>query len=64
MRLNIVVVVVVVLTFGALVANPKKILYTVANPDRGLPDREKKKKRKSLAAHYSPLHAARSEEMK
>ena len=30
------------LTFSALVANPKKLLYTVANhPDRGLLNREK-----------------------
>ena len=33
------------LTFSALVANPKKLLYTVANPARGLLDREKKTKR-------------------
>ena len=33
------------LTFSVLVANPKKLLfYTVANPARGLPNREKKKK--------------------
>ena len=32
------------LTFSALVANPKKLLYTVANPARGLLNREKKKK--------------------
>ena len=37
------------LTFSALVANPKKttVLYTVANPARGLLNREKKKKKKS-----------------
>ena len=35
------------LTFSALVANPKKLLYTVANPARGLLNREKKKKKKS-----------------
>ena len=34
------------LTFSALVANPKKLLYTVANPARGLLNREKKKKEK------------------
>ena len=33
--------------FSALVANPNKLLYTVANPARGLLNREKKK---SLAA--------------
>ena len=38
------------LTFSALVANPRKLLYTVANPARGLLNREKKKKKKSLAA--------------
>ena len=32
------------LTFSALVANPKKLLYTVANPARGLLNREKNKK--------------------
>ena len=34
------------LTFSALVANPKKLLYTVANRARGLLNREKKKKEK------------------
>ena len=34
------------LTFSALVANPKKLLYTVANLARGLLNREKKKKKK------------------
>ena len=34
------------LTFSALVANPKKLLYTVANLARGLLNREKKKKEK------------------
>ena len=33
------------LTFSALVANPKKLLYTVANPARGLLNREKRKKK-------------------
>ena len=32
------------LTFSAWVANPKKLLYTVANPARGLLNRKKKKK--------------------
>ena len=32
------------LTFSALVANPKKLLYTVANHARGLLDREKNTK--------------------
>ena len=35
------------LTFSVLVANPKKLLYTVANPARGLLDREKRTKEKS-----------------
>ena len=49
------------LIFSALVANPrKKLLYTVANPARGLLNREKK--RKSLAAPPPPPpRAARSE---
>ena len=34
------------LLFLTLVANPKKPLYTVANPARGLLNREKKKKEK------------------
>ena len=34
------------LTFSALAANPKKLLYTVANPARGLLNREKKKRKK------------------
>ena len=32
------------LTFSVLVVNPKKLLYTVANPARGLPKREKRTK--------------------
>ena len=43
------------LTFSALVANPKKkLLYTVANPARGLLNREKKKKKKSGSAPLPP----------
>ena len=39
---NIMILYLVVLTFGVLVANPKKLLYyTVANPARGLLKREK-----------------------
>ena len=34
------------LTFSVLVANPEKLLYTVANPARGLLNREKKTKEK------------------
>ena len=51
-----------VLTFSVLVANLKKLLYTVANPARCLLSKEKKRKRKSLAA--PPPHAARSEKIK
>ena len=40
------VVLLLFLKFSALVANPKKLLYTVANPARGLLNREKKKKKK------------------
>ena len=51
------------LTFSALVASPKKLLYTVANPARGLLNREKKKKKKSGSAFPPPPppRAARSE---
>ena len=38
------------LTFSVLVAKPKKLLYTMANPACGLLNREKKTKRESLAA--------------
>ena len=38
------------LTFSALVAKPKKLLYTVANPACGLLNREKKEKKKSGSA--------------
>ena len=44
------------LTFSALVANPKKLFYTVANPARGLLNREKSKK-KSLAAPPPPARS-------
>ena len=39
-------------TFSVLVANPKKLLYTVANPARGLLNRGGGGR--SLAAHPSP----------
>ena len=43
----------------------KKLLYTVANPARGLLNRgEKKKRKKSLAAPPPPSRAARSEKIK
>ena len=43
---SVVVVVLLFLTFSALVANPKKLLYTVANPARGLLNRGEKKEKK------------------
>ena len=48
------------LTFSVLVANPEKLLYTEANPARGLLNREKRTEEQSLAAHPTP-YAARSE---
>ena len=48
-----------------LVANTKKLLYTVSNPARGLLNREKKTKTKSLAAYpYPTPDTARSEKKK
>ena len=44
-----------VLSFSVLVANPKKLLYTVANPARGLLSREKRTEEKSLARLPQPL---------
>ena len=54
-----VIVLLLFLTFSALVANPKKTTLPVANPARGLLNREKKKKKKSGSA--PPPRAARSE---
>ena len=48
------VVVVVVSYIQRIGCQPEKILYTVANPARGLLNREKNRKRKSLAAHSTP----------
>ena len=45
-------------TFSAMVANPKKLLYTVANSARGRLDREKITKIQNLAAPPPPSHAA------
>ena len=44
------------LTFSALVANPKKLLYTVANPARGLLNRKKKSEEK-VWQHPAPPRA-------
>ena len=52
------------LTFSVLVANPKKLLYTVANPARGLLNREKRTKEK-VWQHTPPTpHTARWEKIK
>ena len=53
------------LTFSVLVANPKKLLYTVANPARGLLNREKRTNEKvwqHTPPHPTP-HTARSEKI-
>ena len=54
------------LTFSVLVANSKKLLYTVANPARGLLNKEKRTKEK-VWQHTSPPHptphTARSEKI-
>ena len=42
------------LTFSVLVVNPEKLLYTVANPARGLLNREKRTKKKSGSAPPPP----------
>ena len=42
------------LTFSVLVANLKKLLNTMANPARGLLNREKRTKRESLTAYPPP----------
>ena len=46
------------LTFSVLVANPKKLLDTVANPARGLLNRERRTKEKSLAPHIHSNHTS------
>ena len=42
------------LTFSVLVANPKKLLYTVADPDRGLLRNRENKKIKKIWQHKPP----------
>ena len=49
------------LTFNVLVANPRKLLYTVANPVRGLLKREKRTKKTFGSALPPTPHPARSE---
>ena len=52
------------LTFSVLVANPKKLLYTMANPARGLLNREKRTKEKVWQHTPPPTpHTARSEKI-
>ena len=52
------------LTFSVLVANPKKLLYTVANAARGLLNREKRTKEKVWQHTPPPTpHTARSEKI-
>ena len=43
------------LTFSVLVANPKKLLYTVANPARGLLNREKRTKEKVIVWQHTAV---------
>ena len=45
-RIAMLLLLLLFLTFSVLVANPKKLLYTVANPARGLLNREKRTKEK------------------
>ena len=47
------------LTFSAVVANPKKLLYTVANPVCGLLNRGKKRKKKKEKVWQRPPPLAR-----
>ena len=51
------------LTFSVLVANPEKLLYTVANPARGLLNREKRTKEKVLPPPHPTPHTARWEKI-
>ena len=48
------------LTFSVLVANPKKLLYTVANPARGLRNREIMTINVSIYIFYSPYSTCKS----
>ena len=54
------------LIFSVLVANPKKLLYTVADPAHGLLNRENRTKEKVWQRNPPPPskpHAARTEEI-
>ena len=61
--LTLIAMQVLFLTFSVLVANPKKLLYTVANPARGLLNREKSTKKKSGSIPAPNPHTARSEKI-
>ena len=56
LRIVINITCLLLLTFSALVANPKKLLYTVANPARGLLNREKNKKTTVFKCQEEVLH--------
>ena len=61
---GVVVVVVVVSHTQRIGCQPEKLLYTVANPARGLPNREKRTKEKSGSIPPPPTpHTARSEKI-
>ena len=47
------------LTFSVLVANPKKLLYTLTNPARGLLNREMGTKEKKKSGSALPPHHRR-----
>ena len=63
-QLNRLLLLLLFLTFSVLVANSKKLLYTVANPARGLLNREKRTKEKVWQHPPPPTpHTARSEKI-
>ena len=47
-----------IITFSVLVANPRKLLYTVANPTRGLLSREKRTKPEVWQHTLPPTHCS------
>ena len=54
-QISLLLLLLLFLTFSVLVANPKKLLYMVANPARDLLNRgKKKKKKKKKMASQSP----------
>ena len=52
--MNLLIMLLLFLTFSVLVANPIKLLYTVANPARGLLNREKRTKKEKVWQHTPP----------